>query len=773
MSRPYISFVACSRNDNHGGSLTRRMQIFVDCLSEQCDRHKLRAELVLVEWNPPTDRKSLKKELRWRKGDGFCDVRIITVPPEIHRKYKCSEGLPLFQMIAKNVGIRRARGEFVLCTNIDIIFSDELMKFLAECRLEPGIFYRSIRMDADANVPQGKPVEEVLAYCRNNIVRVNLARHSIEVLPENLPAKRSIIRSPNLALRCGSGFVRHNYFRSPALLAESGTELTFDEISTGSCSNDRVLVVELALTSPATMMPREVQFVTDSGAVLKKARLRDRCIVTLPVPDSVGSVKILVENSPEPASTTPQDPSIWILQVGWINDIPFRSLDYDCYVAGNEAGILGEVDAPEIRSGGRRGISRRVFGNVYLQLPARHSGRNLILLAADDNGAFLEEPPIVELNGTRRLTAVPLPTGHWVFKLPACASQNYLRIVSKSGTDWYLTDVHVSKSMVWDAAKVLKAALMRKLEATFVSKDNSQKDPIASEDFELSPLNTDRVAKDGITAFGVDRVAEFRVQKLVEKPRDLIFEMMPGYLSGGSIQSVSVRLNGRLLHQIQEPTLPRLVVSLPPLKPGDKLQLEVEGTGQELQKLKGSDLLPMNYHAYITKISWTEGCSRSGQTRIDQNPYWFIFQDSTDCQAVRNPLDMNCRDLPELFFNACGDFTLAHRNVYDRVGGYAEMEIYSMHLDSLFLYCCWFEGFRELRLPEIMCHYHIEHGGGWTPEGHERLYRHLAAKKIGWLGYNHDLLRLAITMMRLGRPIYFNKADWGLGDSQLEESAIQ
>ena len=29
-------------------------------------------------------------------------------------------------MIAKNVGIRRARGEFVLATNIDILFSSEL-----------------------------------------------------------------------------------------------------------------------------------------------------------------------------------------------------------------------------------------------------------------------------------------------------------------------------------------------------------------------------------------------------------------------------------------------------------------------------------------------------------------------------------------------------------------------------------------------------------------------------------------------------------------------
>ncbi len=35
-------------------------------------------------------------------------------------------------MIAKNVGIRRARGAFILCTNIDILFSDALFRLLAD-----------------------------------------------------------------------------------------------------------------------------------------------------------------------------------------------------------------------------------------------------------------------------------------------------------------------------------------------------------------------------------------------------------------------------------------------------------------------------------------------------------------------------------------------------------------------------------------------------------------------------------------------------------------
>src|SRR5215471_5953131 len=107
---PYLSLVATARNDNHGGNLLGRMQVFVDAWINQCKRHGLRAELILVEWNPPADKPGLSEALRWPADTGPCQVRIIQVPPEIHRRYHHAEALPLYQMIAKNVGIRRARG---------------------------------------------------------------------------------------------------------------------------------------------------------------------------------------------------------------------------------------------------------------------------------------------------------------------------------------------------------------------------------------------------------------------------------------------------------------------------------------------------------------------------------------------------------------------------------------------------------------------------------------------------------------------------------------
>jgi hypothetical protein len=172
-STPYISFVVTARNDDHGGNLLHRMGIFVRALLDQAKRHNLAAELILVEWNPPRNRPRLYEVLPWPKEKGPCSVRVIEVSPGIHARFRHSDRLPLFQMIAKNVGIRRAQGRFVLATNVDILFSEELMEFLESRQLSTRFMYRVDRYDAPANIPANIPVEDQLEYCRENVIRIN------------------------------------------------------------------------------------------------------------------------------------------------------------------------------------------------------------------------------------------------------------------------------------------------------------------------------------------------------------------------------------------------------------------------------------------------------------------------------------------------------------------------------------------------------------------------------------------------------------------------
>jgi len=173
-----LSVVVTARNDNHGGDLLRRMQIFTSGWLEQCRRWRLRSELLFVEWNPPADRPRLIDALRWPADLGPTTVRFIEVPAARHARLAHADKLPLFQMIAKNVGIRRARGQFILATNIDLLFSDELVRWLAAGRLRSGRLYRIDRHDVDRDVPLEGTLDEQLAYCRGHVLRIASRQHT-------------------------------------------------------------------------------------------------------------------------------------------------------------------------------------------------------------------------------------------------------------------------------------------------------------------------------------------------------------------------------------------------------------------------------------------------------------------------------------------------------------------------------------------------------------------------------------------------------------------
>lgn len=166
----YLTIVATTRNDNHGGDLLKRTQAFINSVYFQAKRTELHVELIIVEWNPPADKPLLKDELTPPAKDVPVTLKIVVVPNSIHETYRFSSSLPLYQMIAKNVGIRRASGQFILCTNIDILFSDLNFDFLAERRLKSGTFYRANRCDVPKDVMGLSGHDAQMRYCEQNII---------------------------------------------------------------------------------------------------------------------------------------------------------------------------------------------------------------------------------------------------------------------------------------------------------------------------------------------------------------------------------------------------------------------------------------------------------------------------------------------------------------------------------------------------------------------------------------------------------------------------
>jgi len=166
-----LSVVVALRNDDHGGDQVHRVGTFLQVLAALTRKHGLATEIIAVEWNPPPDRPPLREMLIWPG-----NARIVTVPPDLHKQYGNSTVLDFYQMIAKNVGVRRAKGDWILVTNPDVVFSNNLVAYLATAELDPSRLYRALRHDLGTSHVEGSTAVEILDFCRRNVVAVHGAK---------------------------------------------------------------------------------------------------------------------------------------------------------------------------------------------------------------------------------------------------------------------------------------------------------------------------------------------------------------------------------------------------------------------------------------------------------------------------------------------------------------------------------------------------------------------------------------------------------------------
>ncbi len=171
---PYISVIYYSRNDDHGGNMLARMQASFDSFFLQFEKLGLKSEIIVMDYNPPTNKPPLCEVLKLKTKSHFCDVRFITIPKEIHEAYEDGKKMPINHMVARNSGIRRANGEFILSTCIDILLSKELAEFLAEKKLQKDKSYRIDRMDINRDVlSYDLDLDGMLSYAAKNIIDIH------------------------------------------------------------------------------------------------------------------------------------------------------------------------------------------------------------------------------------------------------------------------------------------------------------------------------------------------------------------------------------------------------------------------------------------------------------------------------------------------------------------------------------------------------------------------------------------------------------------------
>jgi hypothetical protein len=186
-----LSVVTVSRNDDHGGNPAERTQRHIDCLYQQANNFQREIEYIMVEWNPPVDRPPITEAVDFHTPTKYWHPRIITVPPDIHYTFKHSGKLPLFQMIGKNVGIRRANGNYILVTNVDILIDIHTFLYITEeSNLQPGTSYRVDRIDIEPNIPVVHP-DYMLQWCDTHILRRN-AKYAVQIMNGGTPLYRRI-----------------------------------------------------------------------------------------------------------------------------------------------------------------------------------------------------------------------------------------------------------------------------------------------------------------------------------------------------------------------------------------------------------------------------------------------------------------------------------------------------------------------------------------------------------------------------------------------------
>lgn len=321
---PYLSVVVTAWNDDRGGNLPGRMQVFVDAWINQAKRHNLSSELIIVESNPPAGRERLAKALRWPSYTGPCEVRIIEVPPEVHGRYRQAAALPSCEMIAKNVGIRRARGEFILATNIDIVFSDELVQFLASRRLERGHMYRIDRHDVMNGVPVDGTLDEQLAYCRSHLIGV-CAREGIYRLTKDgfrQNAEQDIARAES-GIHFGKGWFPVERHDSPEAFRwiENEAEVLLRVPAAGPA-----ILLEVEPGPGVGLPPQTLQVFDANGSRVAEWSVAGRAKLQLWLPpasdNSVQSFRLHVPDGGRPVVNDPRILNFRVFRCDWAGQMP-------------------------------------------------------------------------------------------------------------------------------------------------------------------------------------------------------------------------------------------------------------------------------------------------------------------------------------------------------------------------------------------------------------------------------------------------------------------
>jgi len=139
-----LSIITAGRNDNYGGDFRGRALKAIEWNQAEAEQYGIDVEWVFVEWNPVHDG-YLSYELAVKYG-----FTCYVVAPAVHDLVidpDVAGQMTFCQFQAINVGLRRATGDWLLCTHPDDILCPDVWQWLAMGEKDDTVLYRARRYD--------------------------------------------------------------------------------------------------------------------------------------------------------------------------------------------------------------------------------------------------------------------------------------------------------------------------------------------------------------------------------------------------------------------------------------------------------------------------------------------------------------------------------------------------------------------------------------------------------------------------------------------------
>jgi hypothetical protein len=166
--RPYLSIVLTGRNDAYGTDFTTRFIRTLQFNHQRLVAAGISHEFVFVEWNPVRGAPWLADIVRGEVPELADTLRVYLVDPRYQQELALNPRLEFLEFAAKNVGIRRSRGELVLTTNCDIYLGRTVVHRLSDRSLSNATLYRALRTDIKLGTDQSVVDWTLLEDSRNH-----------------------------------------------------------------------------------------------------------------------------------------------------------------------------------------------------------------------------------------------------------------------------------------------------------------------------------------------------------------------------------------------------------------------------------------------------------------------------------------------------------------------------------------------------------------------------------------------------------------------------